>query len=72
MPKKNTKSFNFKTDKGIEYSVDKIKIPHKEKAEGLCDSPENDFPKIAIELSLLPRRKIALTIEEFAHAFFLG
>jgi len=70
MPKKTTKSFKFKTDKGIEYSVNKIKIPSKDKAEGLCDSPENVCPQIFIELSLLPRREMSVTIEEFAHAFF--
>lgn len=70
MPKKNTKSFKFKTDKGVEYSVDKIKIPAKSKAEGLCDSPESDFPKIVIEKALLPRREMSVSIEEFAHAFF--
>ena len=72
MPKKNTKSFNFKTDKGVKYTVDKIKIPARDRAEGLCDCPDNDFPKILIEASLLPRREMAVTIEEFAHAFFLG
>ena len=70
MPKKNIKSFNFKTDKGVEYHVNKIKIPAKDKAEGLCDSPENEYPKILIEASLLPRREMSVTIEEFAHAFF--
>ena len=70
MPKKNIKSFEFKTDKGVKYSVDKIKIPARDKAEGLCDCPDNDFPKILIEASLLPRREMAVTIEEFAHAFF--
>ena len=70
MPKKNTKSFKFKTDKGVEYSVSKIKIPARDKAEGLCDSPENECPQIFIEASLLPRREMSVTIEEFAHAFF--
>lgn len=70
MPKKTTKSFTFKTDKGVKYSVDKIKIPAKDRAEGLCDSPDSDYPKIVIESSLLPRREMAVTIEEFAHAFF--
>ena len=70
MPKKNIKSFNFKTDKGVEYHVNKIKIPAKDKAEGLCDSPDNEYPKILIEASLLPRREMSVTIEEFAHAFF--
>ncbi len=70
MPKKNTKSFKFKTDKGIEYSVSKIKIPARDKAEGLCDCPSNESPQIFIESSLLPRREMAVTIEEFAHAFF--
>jgi len=70
MPKKNIKSFSFKTDKGVEYSVNKIKIPARDKAEGLCDSPENEYPKILIEASLLPRREMSVSIEEFAHAFF--
>lgn len=70
MPKKTTKSFKFKTDKGIIYSVSKIKIPAKDKAEGLCDSPDNECPQIFIEESLLPRREMSVTIEEFAHAFF--
>lgn len=70
MPKKNIKSFTFKTDKGVEYSVNKIKIPARDKAEGLCDSPENEYPKILIEASLLPRREMSVSIEEFAHAFF--
>jgi len=70
MIKKNIKSFKFKTDKGVEYSVSKIKIPVKDKAEGLCDSPENEQPQIFIEQSLLPRREMSVTIEEFAHAFF--
>jgi len=70
MPKKTTKNFKFKTDKGIEYSVSKIKIPAKDKAEGLCDSPDNEYPQIFIETSLLPRREMSVTIEEFAHAFF--
>lgn len=70
MPKKNTKSFKFKTDKGIEYSVNKIKIPPKAKAEGLCDCPENKNPQIYIEQSLLPKREMSVSVEEFAHAFF--
>jgi hypothetical protein len=70
MPKKNIKSFSFKTDKGVEYCVNKIKIPARDKAEGLCDSPENEYPKILIEASLLPRREMSVSIEEFAHAFF--
>ena len=70
MPKKNIKSFSFKTDKGVEYSVNKIKIPARDKAEGLCDSPENEYPKILIEASLLPRREMSVSFEEFAHAFF--
>ena len=70
MPKKTTKSFKFKTDKGIEYSVSKIKIPSSSRAEGLCDCPNNENPQIFIEISLLPRREMSVTIEEFAHAFF--
>jgi hypothetical protein len=70
MPKKNTKSFKFKTDKGVEYSVNKVKIPARDRAEGLCDCPDNECPQIFIEESLLPRREMAVTIEEFAHAFF--
>jgi len=70
MPKKTTKSFKFKTHKGVEYSVSKIKIPPRNRAEGLCDCPDNETPQIWIEASLLPRREMSVTIEEFAHAFF--
>jgi len=70
MPKKTTKSFKFKTDKGVEYSVNKIGIPSKNKAEGLCECPDNKSPQIFIEASLLPRREMSVAIEEFAHAFF--
>lgn len=70
MPKKTIKSFKFKTDKGIKYCVNKVKIPTKAKAEGLCDSPDKKYPQIFIEASLLPKREMSVSIEEFAHAFF--
>ena len=65
-----SKGFKFKTDEGYEYSVDKVKIPNRFSAEGLCDNPTSDYPKILIEKDLLPRRELSVTIEEFAHAFF--
>lgn len=70
MPKKPIKCFEFKTDKGKSYKVIKQNINIKEKAEGLCDSPDAKNPEIIIEADLLPRREMSVTIEEFAHAFF--
>ncbi len=70
MSKKPIKCFEFKTDKGKRYKVSKENIHIKEKAEGLCDSPEMKNPEIIIEADLLPRREMSVTIEEFAHAFF--
>jgi hypothetical protein len=64
------KGFKSKTDEGYEYTVDKVKPNYKFAAEGLCDNPESKNPKIIIDPSLLPRRELAVTIEEFAHAFF--
>ena len=65
-----TKGFKFKTDEGHEYSVNKVKPPAAARAEGLCDNPTLKSPKIVIDPTLLPRRELAVTIEEFAHAFF--
>jgi hypothetical protein len=65
-----SKGFKFKTDEGFEYRVKKLKIPTKLKAEGLCDDPESKNPQILICSSLLPRREMAVSIEEIAHAFF--
>ena len=65
-----TKGFKFKTDEGHEYSVNKVKPPAATRAEGLCDNPTSKYPKIVIDPTLLPRRELAVTIEEFAHAFF--
>lgn len=70
MPRKTIKCFKFRTDKGAEYIVYKQKINKRHQAEGLCDSPDLKSPKIIIESSLLPRREMSVTIEEFAHAFF--
>lgn len=65
-----SKCFKFKTDEGYEYSVEKVKPHPKFGAEGLCDNPTLKNPKIIIDPDLLPRREMAVTIEEFAHAFF--
>lgn len=65
-----SKTFKFKTDEGYQYCVNKIKVDPKLKAEGLCDNPQSKFPKIVIDPELKPRREMAVTIEEFAHAFF--
>ena len=64
------KGFKFKTDEGYEYTVSKVKVSPHFNASGLCDNPEADNPQIVIDPSLLPRRELAVTIEEFAHAFF--
>lgn len=65
-----SKGFKFKTDEGHEYSVDKVKPHPRDNADGLCDNPICKNPKIIIDPELLPRRELAVTIEEFTHAFF--
>lgn len=65
-----SKGFKFKTDEGYEYCVDKVKPHPKFNAQALCDNPTSKNPKIIIDPQLLPRRELAVTIEEFAHAFF--
>ncbi len=70
MEKKTRKCFKFKTDLGVEYSVNKHKITAKINAEGVCNSPSSELPAIIIDPRLLPKRELAVTIEEFSHAFF--
>jgi len=65
-----SKGFKFKTDEGYEYRVNKHKISSRDNASGLCDNPTLPKPQIIIDPELLPRRELAVTIEEFAHAFF--
>lgn len=70
MPKKTTKCFKFKTDSGVQYSVYKKAPPKKDNAAGICEHPLSEDPKIMIDPTLLSRRELAVTIEEFCHAFF--
>jgi len=62
--------FKFKTDEGYEYQVENVKVPPKYKASGLCFDPASKNPRIIIDPTLLPRRELSVTLEEFAHAFF--
>jgi hypothetical protein len=60
----------FKNCEGIQYTIYNHKIDPKENAEGLCDDPKSHKPKIIIDPSLLPRRKMNVLIEEIFHAHF--
>jgi hypothetical protein len=69
MPKKR-KSYKFKTADNAKFEL-KFRAPHrKHNADGLCDDPKSKKPKIYIDPKLLPRRKLAVLIEEIFHAFF--
>ena len=45
MPKKTTKSFKFKTHKGVEYSVSKIKIPPETEPKVFVTAPTTKLLK---------------------------
>jgi hypothetical protein len=53
-----------------EVEIIYAKIPNKHRAEGLCDDPCSDFPKILVDKDLLPRRQLNVLIEEVFHAYF--
>jgi hypothetical protein len=70
MPKKKRKYYKFKTADNKKYTL-KFRAPHKtHNADGLCDHPESKKPQIWIDPKLLPKRKLAVLIEEIFHAFF--
>lgn len=60
----------IKNFKNKEVEIIYAKIPAKHNASGLCDCPENDYPKILIDKDLLPRRQLNVLIEEVFHAYF--
>lgn len=55
---------------GKDIEIIYAKIPNKYKASGLCDCPENNYPKILVDKDLLPRRQLNVLIEEVFHAYF--
>lgn len=70
MPKKTPKSHKFQTADRVEYEF-KFRKPHKKhNADGLCYSPKRKKPKIYVDPKLLPRKKMAVMVEEVFHAFF--
>ena len=62
-----SKDFKFKTDEGYQYRVENSNLPEH---AGLCYDPKSKNPLIIIDSTLLPRRELSVSIEEFAHAFF--
>lgn len=64
-----SKFFKITTSEDANYEVCFKKCPLKESAEGLCDNPQEfEYPKILIDPNLLPKRKMAVIIEELYHA----
>lgn len=65
---KKTGKHKFKTGKNVEFELI-LRKPHKtHNADGLCDNPVIKNPKIYVNPHLLPRRKLAVLIEEIVHA----
>ena len=74
MPKKRTKSknFKFKNCKGVEYEVlfTKPNSHHYGDADGTCSPPDDEQPRIHINPYLTKQSELNTIIHEFAHAFF--
>lgn len=64
------KSSKFKNNEGVEYKIIWVAPAKREKADGLCDNPETNKPKIWIDPELKHRRKLKVLIEEILHAHF--
>jgi len=70
MATSKTPFYTFKNANGKEYRF-YYRKPHKsQRAHGVCCPPDYDDPYIQVDGNLLPRKKLAVTIEEMAHAFF--
>jgi hypothetical protein len=68
--RKKKADFKFKNAQDKVYRVVWRKPGKQEKAEALCYNPDGPDPRIFLDPHLLERRKMAVIIEEFAHAFF--
>lgn len=60
----------FTNADGIEYELMWKKPHYTYNAEGLCWAPDQEDPKIIIDPTLKPKRKMSVLIEEVTHAFF--
>jgi len=58
----------FKNFEGKEYAVNYNKPLGRQKASGLCESPNIKHPQIHIDPRLLTRRQLNVLIEEVFHA----
>lgn len=68
-------TFTFKNGSGVKYKIIwkqhiiwKLR-PKSRRVDGLCDSPDNQKPKIWIDPSLDDKRFMAVICEEIYHAF---
>lgn len=62
----------FKNSEGVEYEIC-FKKPDKRvapEADGLCDHPYNDAPRIRINPYRTPQTQLNTIVHEMAHAFF--
>tara|TARA_E500000081_G_scaffold155367_2_gene195974 strand:+ start:7081 stop:7365 length:285 start_codon:yes stop_codon:yes gene_type:complete len=60
----------FKNCENVEYELIWQIPPESYNADGLCDSPEHEEPKILINPELKENRTLSVLIEEITHAFF--
>jgi len=73
MPRKRKKrKFTFKNMEGIEYEIlfKKPNTHHYGEADGTCQDPNSDHPKIYINPYLTKQSELNTAIHEVAHAFF--
>lgn len=60
--------FKFKNNENVEYIA---KLTYMANGQsGICYNPATKKPKILIDKRLQPKRELAVSIEEFCHAFF--
>tara|TARA_B100001123_G_C14968977_1_gene890842 strand:- start:237 stop:632 length:396 start_codon:yes stop_codon:yes gene_type:complete len=73
MPKnKQAFCFKFRNANGIRYEVRfrKPNTAHFGKADGYCDDPEEESPRIYINPHLTQKSELNTIIHELCHAFF--
>ena len=70
--KKQLFCFKFRNTNGVRYEVRfrKPNAAHFGKADGYCDDPEEDYPRIYINPHLTPKSELNTIVHELAHAFF--
>ena len=72
MDKKKQFCFKFRNAHGVRYEVRfrKPNTAHFGKADGYCDDPEEDYPRIYINPHLGLKSELNTIVHELAHAFF--